>query len=178
MRTRINGRWKIALFVLLALLIALPAAAQQGDSFEEARIGNIAVKWQLQGEDLRVELSANTTGWVSVGFDPDHQMAGANIIIAYVQDGTVHLSDDYGTASFAHDRDENLGGTNDVTEIDGEEQDGRTTVRFTIPLDSGDEKDKPLSRGNSYTVLVAHGRNGADDFSSYHAARGSFEMEL
>jgi hypothetical protein len=38
--------------------------------------------------------------------------------------------------------------------------------------------DKALAPGNAYTALASHGPAGADDFNTYHADRGSFELEL
>ena len=92
--------------------------------------------------------------------------------------GELFIADDYGTAGFAHDRDANIGGTDDILESHGTERDGRTTLHFTIPLDSGDEKDKPLRPGGRHQVLVAHGRDGDDSFAGYHANRGAFEIVL
>jgi len=41
-------------------------------------------------------------------------------------------------------------------------------VEFTIPLVSGDDYDKPLSIDSTYTVILAYGPDGADDFSIQH----------
>jgi hypothetical protein len=105
-------------------------------------------------------------------------MADANIIIGYVENGELFISDDYGVGAIRHEHDVDNGGEDDIVDAEGEERDGVTVIRFTIPLDSGDAMDKPLVPGNSYKVIVAHGPNGADDFGTYHATRGSFEMDL
>lgn len=172
-----------ALILLLSLSVALfppDLEAQTGveQSFETKRTAGVDVSWRVVGDQLEMILEAPTTGWIAIGFDPVNHMAGANIIIGYVEDGELFIADDFGTAGFAHDRDTNIGGTNDIIESHGSETDGSTTLRFTIPLDSGDEKDKPLTRGSRYQVLVAHGRDGDDSFTGYHANRGVFEMVL
>ena len=148
------------------------------EGFESASAAGVNVQWRVDGDTITVQAAAPTTGWVAVGFDPSRQMADANIIIGYVTDGEVAIDDHYGVGAISHESDESNGGSNDITGAEGEETDGATVIRFTIPLDSGDSMDKPLEVGASYRVIVAYGPDGADDFGTYHATRGSFEMEL
>ena len=67
----------------------------------------------------------------------------------------------------------------DQLDLEGNETDGITRIRFTIPLDSGDAFDKVLEQGRTYKVIYSYGPNGKDDFGSYHTQnRGSFEITL
>lgn len=138
----------------------------------------VNIQWMVDGEMLRVIMSAQKTGWVSVGFDPSRQMKDANIIIGYVSNGEVSLRDDYGTGAVRHGADVDNDGTDDLSEVEGSEEDGVTTISFAIPLDSGDSMDKPLSVGGSYRMIVAHGPDGKDDFGSYHAGRGGVDITI
>jgi len=178
--------------VLLAVIVF--SAYSQGDGEGDAGLGDITLEgysratdenmgfdfqWKVEGEELHVQMAAVTTGWIALGFDPTKMMAGANIIIGYVSDGSVFLSDDYGSGQVKHSPDEELGGEEHLSRIDGEEENGATRIRFTIPLNSGDSYDKPLVPGNTYKVIYAYGPNGSDDFGSYHSRkRGSFEITL
>lgn len=148
------------------------------DGFSRGQAAGVDVQWQVNGDQLTVQMSAPTTGWIAVGFDPARMMAEANMIIGYVENGTVTIADDYGTAATAHGRDTENGGTNDIISVDGRETEEGTQISFTIPLDSGDATDKPLATGNSYKVIVAYGPDGSDNFDAYHEARGSITMEL
>ena len=164
---------------LVALLVPVGLSAQSVEAeFSSERVAGVDVSYRVVGENLEVLLEAGTTGWIAVGFDPVMHMAGANMIIGYVEEGELFIADDYGTAAYGHDRDTNIGGSDDIIESEGSEAGGRTRIRFVIPLDSGDDKDKPLLPGEEYTVLVAHGRDGADNFSGYHANRGSFAITV
>lgn len=175
----------------LALLIAFAAVAvfangegeaapevPQLEGFSSATAAGVNVQWMVEGDTITVQASAGTTGWVAVGFDPSQQMADANIIIGYVEDGELFISDDFGVSRISHAHDTENGGSDDIVDAEGDERDGVTTIRFTIPLDSGDAMDKPLEVGSTYKVIVAYGPDDADDFGTYHATRGSFEMEL
>lgn len=167
----------LAGLVLTGALNPLFAQSSNTEEQEHSAAG-VDVRIEVVEDTLQVALSAETTGWISIGFDPSRMMADANIIIAYVKDGELHIADDYGTGPMSHDRDTAHGGTHDIVAATGREEEGVTAVEFTIPLDSGDDMDKPLVPGNTYLVLVAHGPDGADDFTTYHANRGSFELEL
>ena len=140
--------------------------------------GAINVQWKVDGENLLVQMTAATTGWVAVGFDPSNKMKDANIVIGYVKDGTVSLRDDYGIGPVKHGPDVDNGGSDNLSGVEGTESDGVTTLRFSIPLDSGDSADKKLEPGRKYKIIASHGPDEKDDFGSYHATRGSAEINL
>jgi hypothetical protein len=142
-------------------------------------VAGVEFHWMNDGEDLYGALAAQTNGWVSVGFDPENQMQGANYIFGYVQDGTPVLQDMFGTqprGRGSHPPDEQLGGTDDILEYAGSEQGDLTVIEFRIALDSGDEYDKPLSPGATYAIILARGRS--DDSDSRHADRGQAQITL
>jgi hypothetical protein len=130
---------------------------------------------------LTVSMVAPTTGWVAVGFDPTAAMKDANLIIGYVtagDDGELFIRDDWGNGHTSHVADVDEGGSSDVTNAEGSEVDGITTVSFSIPLDSGDEFDVPLNTGEEHKVLFAYGHDNADDFTSYHSWAKLLEVEF
>ena len=63
-----------------------------------------------------------------------------------------------------------------MVEYAGSEQGGVTVIEFKVPLDSGDEYDKPMVPGQTYRINLAMG--AADDLNSYHAGRGTSEITL
>ena len=141
-------------------------------------VEGISLHWEVDGATLNVTVNAPTTGWVAVGFDPTSGMKDANFIIGYVDDGTVHIRDDYGTSRTGHGDDVGSGGEDNITNKSGTEAEGNTEISFTIPLDSGDSRDRALVVGNSYTVILGYGDNEADDLTSYHKKRTSANITL
>jgi hypothetical protein len=142
-------------------------------------VAGVEFHWMNDGENLYAALAAQTSGWVSVGFDPENQMQGANFVFGYVQDGTPVVQDMFGTkprGRESHPPDEQLGGTDDILEFAGSEEGDLTVIEFRIPLDSGDAFDKPLSAGATHTIILARGRS--DDSDSRHAAEGQAEITL
>jgi len=163
---------KTGVTVFLLLLLRLSLGAQ-----ESAVIAGVSLEWEQRGDRLIMTMSAETEGWVSVGFDPEKKMRGANILIAYVKDnGTVVLEDHYGYSQFNHRSDLSLGGSRDIELIEGSEINGVTRIRFSIPLDSGDEYDRILIPGQTHKLITAQGVR--DSFSLRHRNRGSAELIL
>jgi hypothetical protein len=141
-------------------------------------VEEVDLTWEVGNGDVAVSVTAPTDGWVAVGFEPSMAMKDANIIIGYVSGGEVFISDDWGDGPTSHKPDIDLGGTNDVTDASGSESGGSTTLSFTIPLDSGDGYDRILTPGATVKVLLAYGREGADDFAGFHAWAKTVEINL
>jgi DOMON domain len=159
-----------------------PAAAIDGlamtDEYERSQtISTVEVSWTIDGDNLRMALSAPCTGYISVGFDPENRKEGGNYIIGYVADGEAVVRDHVGTRGNLHDADTDLGGTDNILAFAGTEIDGQTTLEFIIPLDSGDDFDRPLVPGNKHVILVAF-QNTRDDLISIHSRHGVAQVDL
>ncbi len=154
------------------------ASADDETPFATAEAIGMTLAWRIAGEDLEVELTGPTTGWIAVGFNPSRAMKDANILIGYVDGDEAVMTDQFGTTMTAHRPDDELGGTGDATVVSGSEAGGETTIRFTIPLDSGDEYDQPLAAGETVRAILAYGPDDADDTQTYHEDRAGLDIEL
>lgn len=166
-----------------AMLLPLIAAGCGEDPFgagnwKTASAAGVSLEWRVEGEDIALRISAETTGWVAAGFDPETGMDFANLIIGYVDGSGAHVDDHWGTEPDQHRSDLNLGGTYDVLQTDGSEEGGTTEIEVLIPLDSGDVFDKALTEGGTYTVILARGPDGADDYTTKHEAAGTVTVEI
>ena len=139
--------------------------------------GPVNFFWKIDGDRLHVRLSAATTGWVGIGFNPVHRMQGANFVLGMVVQGKVMVTDDFGSGSFNHKPDSSLGGKNDIKDISGREENGVTQIGFSIPLDSGDSKDTILTPEGDAIILLAHGTD-QDSLRDIHSYRGKFKVNL
>jgi hypothetical protein len=145
--------------------------------WNETMVEGITFQWMTDADYLYGMVTAPTTGWVSVGFDPTNQMADANILIGYVEsNGTVNMRDDFGTTAFSHASDTSLGGTDNIMEQGGEETGGSTMLSFKIPLNSGDQYDRVLVPGNTYTIILAYG--SSDNYTGIHSEATSTDIDL
>jgi hypothetical protein len=150
-----------------------------GEYAHSVEVAGVEFHWSNDDAHLYGAMAAETSGWVSVGFDPEQRMQGANYILGYVEGDQTVVEDMYGTKPTgrdSHPPDRDLGGTADVVEFGGREEGGVTVIEFKIPLDSGDQYDKPLSKGGTYNLIAASGRS--DDLQSIHASRGLGQITL
>ena len=153
--------------------VVMGEGANGGYSFE---IGEMTVEYTIAEEQIEITLAAPTEGWIAIGFEPSSVMKDANIIIGAVENGTLTVEDHFGTSTFVHKPDTDIGGSRDVTGMSGSEADGSTTLSFSIPLDSGDSYDTVLHSGDSVKVILAYANK--DAFRTKHSYRTSAEITL
>ncbi len=165
--------------VMAGAMPEVDGVIQEGEYGHSADVAEgVTLWWANDGEHLYVAVEAPAAGWVAVGLDPEERMKGANYIQAAVVDGVATLWDGFGTAptGTGHPPDEDLGGSRDIVAGEAVEDGGVTRFEAQIPLDSGDEYDKPLSPGETYTVIVAY--SDSDEYAAYHTFRGGVSMQL
>ncbi|WP_299983904.1 DOMON domain-containing protein [Desulfobacula sp.] len=165
----------ISIIAFLFFSIPLSLPAMEYEHTLEAK--NMQFSWTIEGDQIHVKLSAKTTGWASIGFDPEKAMLGANIIIGAVEKGKFKIEDHYADRKRGHSSDEKLGGRNDVLNPSGSEEDGVTTISFTLPLDTGDKYDKPINPTGISRIMFAYGA-GKDSFKNRHSYRTIYEINL
>ncbi len=163
--------------LFLVVMFTFINICQATEYDHEANVDGIVFAWKVADDNLNVKLSAKTTGWVGIGFNPTNQMQGADYILGYVKKNKVSLRDDYGDSERNHKSDEKLGGTSNVTLVGGEEKGGMTTVEFSIPLNSGDKYDSVIDPTGDTVVLLAYGA-GRDSFRSKHKERKTIKVNL
>ena len=124
-------------------------------------------------ELLYIGLSAPGTGWLSIGFDPEVRMRGANIIIAAIEEGGLTIEDHYGNSPTSHRRD----AADHIIQAAGAETADMSIVEFVIPLDSGDDEDKALIAGSEVTILLAYHRTD-DRLTVRHTQRSTTSVRI
>ncbi len=173
-----KGKHLQQMIVGIAVTLCLGMTNAQAAEYDhEVKDQNISFAWKVEPDTLAVKLTAKTTGWVAVGFNPTESMKDANIIIGYVKKGEVKIDDDFGNSKTSHISDTKMGGTSDITVVGGSETDGVTTIEFTMPLDSGDKNDHKIDVNGDTKVLLAYGA-GRDTFLTKHKYRTALKVNL
>lgn len=165
----------IILVGFLAFLLPIAASAMEYQHILEAK--EMQFSWSIDDKNIHIMISAKTTSWVAIGFEPENAMQGANIVIGYIKNGTPKIEDHYGIRKTGHTSDKKLGGTDDVINPSGQEEGGVTTISFTLPLITEDKWDKPIKPSGTTRIILAHGQ-GRDSFSSVHPFRTVYDIDL
>ncbi len=118
--------------------------------------GEMEISWRNDDEHLFMALRGETSGWLSIGFDPLEWMKDADMIWGTVEDGEAIVLDEYSSGNYGpHEDDAFFGGSYDILESGGSEADGGTVVEFKRRLDTGDEYDEALAPGESVSIIWA-----------------------
>ena len=156
--------------------VLLPGAVQASDYAHRVKIGEVTVAWTLEGDQIHMELSAETEGWVSIGIDPEDAMGGADIIIGAVKKDKVRIEDHFADRKRGHSPDEKLGGENHVMNPAGIEENGVTTISFTRSVSAAEEWDKPVKTSGRTRVMVAYGSR--DSLNLSHQYRAVYDIDF
>lgn len=160
------------------VLWAADGMITEGEYDQHIDFGDLRLWWTHDGTYLYLAMEGDTEGWVAVGINPEFRMQGADYIFGYVGNGEALIWDAYGTAPTGanHPPDEDLGGTHDIVDFAGVEEDGVTRFEVKKLMDSGDPYDQLLEPGMSYPIIVAIGAQ--DDFNAYHMRYDRGELTL
>jgi hypothetical protein len=139
--------------------------------------GKCAVHWKTDGEYLFMAVKGETTGWVSIGFEPSRAMKDADMILGWIAGGEATVLDLYSTGAYGpHPPDEELGGTDNILEHGGKEENGYTVIEFKRKMNTGDGYDTAFIRGK--TIAIIWGIAESDQLSAKHTARGTGELTI
>lgn len=182
-----NKKIYLLLIVMLAVGIGTPLFAggsQESEPVVDEQNQSVILaenwefSWEISESEIEFTLSAPTTGWVAIGFNPSTMMKDADYRIAYVEGSDVFIRDDFGNRLTSHVSDDQLGGAQHGRAISGSESNGVTTVVFAMPLEAGDEYDESFVAGQEYKVILAYAPDGGDNFTSKHVERTSVDIVL
>jgi hypothetical protein len=121
-------------------------------------------------------MKAKTSGWVAMALQPGSKMKDADMVFAFVEDGKTVIFDLFNTGRFGpHPLDSELGGSEDIAEFGGREENGFTTIEFKRKLNTGDKYDHPFANGIN-KIIWAWDSN--DTFSLKHSKRGYGEIDI
>ncbi|UCG54548.1 MAG: hypothetical protein JSV32_08240, partial [Dehalococcoidia bacterium] len=138
--------------------------------------GEYQIFWWSDEQYIYIGIRAETNGFVAVGIQPGSRMKNADMVLGFVKNGETTVYDMFSMGDFGpHQPDVELGGTNDILEFAGSEQDGSTTIEFKRSLNTGDDYDKPLSKGTN-KIIWSYG--SGDELNRKHTNRGYGEINL
>ncbi len=151
------------------------------DEYQETQVfegGVFTVHWRIDGDEIHFGMEAETTGWLSIGFEPTNIMKDADMIFGWVDsEGTPHTMDTYSTGEYGpHPPDTDLGGTNDIISFNGTQTTDMTIIEFSRKLDTGDTYDKIIVKNSSVNIIW--GISDTDDYLDTHTDRGSGTLLL
>ena len=169
---------KMMIALLTATFACFSATSLLAATYDhEVKAKDMTFAWKVDGDTLHAKMSAKTKGWVGVGFNPSKKMKDANFILGYVKDGKAKVADHFGTKATGHNADSKKGGSDDVTLVAGSEENGLTTIEFTMPMNSSDKMDSALTADGDTILLLAYGPD-RDSLKPRHKFKKTMTVNL
>lgn len=136
--------------------------------------GAYSLSWTSDEEYIYIGIEAKTNGFVAIGFG--NSMLQTDVVFGYVKDGETYIYDVYINSYLGpHPEDTDLGGTDDILDYGASEEGDYTIIEFKRKLDTGDNFDSAIIKGESNNILWAFG--GTDGMMSIHSQRGYDSIE-
>jgi len=132
--------------------------------------------WYFQDDQLVVEMVAPTEGWVALGFNERDDIVGTNLIMGAVVDDQIIIEDQYVVKPGEHPPAEQIGGQSAIMTASGSEQNGQTTISFSLPQKAVDQYHYDLSPQREIFLILAYSRE--DDFEHHSLMRKHVKIEL
>ena len=154
------------------------SAAVNAEGFKEVSQAGFTLAWKVHDNAIDVKVSYATNGWVGVGFGKNGTMEGSHIVIGFVLDGKATVADHFGYAHDKHGPEDKVGGKDTLTARGGTFIGDKTTITFTMPLNTGNPKDPALVEGETYKVILANGGQDAQDLETYHGRDGRIILDV
>jgi len=150
-----------------------PATANGPSRTVRAR--GIAFTWRHAQGRLHGSLSAETTGWLAVGFNDKRTLRGTRFVIGRVVDGRAHAEVHIARVP-DHAEVGTLGGVSGLADVAGGRTRDETWLTFSLPLKSGDDFEIDLSPGRK--VLLMLGWSLSPDFDHHSRVREHRDVVL
>jgi hypothetical protein len=135
-------------------------------------LNGVEVNWHFTNDRIFLEMTAPTTGWVTVGFNESIGITGAYLLMGRVVNNTPELVEHH-TVSPGNYKPIPI---RSVKDISGSEKNGFTTINFSLPIQPKGSKQKELFVGRELIIILAYSRE--DDFQHHSAMRTSIKIKL
>merc|ERR1712137_337518 len=145
--------------------------------------GKIVLSWSVneENEDINFDVEVSGTGWVAIGLASSAgNMVGADAMIGAVVNGQAVIQDykinqrNVGCPGVCPDTEQ--GGTNDIMNASGYEQDGKTYLSWRRKWNTGDSHDEVIVKDTATSIIFAM---SSSDTLGYHGSnKGAAEVNF
>ncbi len=170
----------IIIFQLTILITCIghwPTSGQgQQKNIQTISINSMTMRWRYDNERIFFEMSAPTDGWVTIGFNTKKDIAGTYLLMGNIVNEQPKVVEHFTISAGNYKPIETFGIGSQVQDVDGIEKNGKTTLKFSLPIRAVSKYQKNLNRDLKYTLIMAYSRE--DDFQHHSMMRTSINVKL
>jgi hypothetical protein len=163
------------LYMAIFISESFSVDAQKTD-FNSTTVNGMTFQWRFGKDHLQCKATAPTDGWVAIGFNTKDELSDTNLIMGAVEQDYVTIDDRFIVKPGDHKSIIELGGSEAIVQRVGAEENGKTSISFSIPLSVNDKFHHNLIEGKEYYVLMAFSQE--DDFQHHSIMRTIIKIKL
>ncbi len=132
------------------------------------------VTWFYSNDRIHFDLSAPTTGWITVGFNEREELSGAYLLITRIYGSHPQLVEHvvYAPGDYKPIEDTLPA----VADVEGNESSKQSWVHFSLPITSTSDHAKTLQKGQHVHMILAY--SNSDDFQHHSVMRTAIRVRL
>ncbi len=162
--------------LLLLFVACFRPAADEELLMKSVQKNGVTVTWEHQNSRIFFEMTAPTDGWVAIGFNTSQDITGNYLLMGQVVDGKPKVTEHYTLSPGYYEPFSAMKVAESVTDVEGTEVKGKTTLKFSVPVVPANSYAKRLDEGTSYVLLLAYSQE--DDFQHHSMMRTSMRIQL
>jgi len=164
------------LSIILFIKIAFACQAQQ--TMKMVNKNEMKVQWYHQNNRVFFEMSAPTKGWVTIGFNDQNKLKNAYLIMGRLvtPQANAEVVEHFTSAPGNYRSIESLGKVPAIQHVYGEQKNGRTILKFSLPVIPKSKYQQALSPGRNCVLILAYSTH--TDFQHHSIMRTSLNITL
>ena len=141
--------------------------------------GNYRLAWSIKDQTISFQVTAKTSGWIAIGFNPTPKIKDTDMIIGYLNpNGQSKIVDAFSTGEKGpYPDDVSLGGTDDILNGKVTYNNGWTLLSFQRKLSTNDKFDKTILLNKPMKVIWSY--SSSKNLNSYKdTSNGAVEISF
>ena len=136
----------------------------------------MVVEWLHRGDRVHFQMEAPTQGWLAIGFNDHDHINQAYLVMGRVVNKKTEVVQYYTSRPGQYRPISQHGATPNVEDIFGEQNDKRTQIKFSLPIQAMSKFERSLLPGKDIFLILAFSRE--DDFQHHSTMRTSLKITL
>ncbi len=166
----------ILVLAIMGVIVNVDAQTPATPNGNRVERNGMIVSWIYEADQIQFEMEAPTTGWIAIGLNEKNALAGSYLLMGRIADGKAEVVEHYTLAPGDYQPISALGAEIAIAMVSGQEGQGISRIRFTLPILPGNSYAKKLEPGLRYTMHMAYSRE--DDFQHHSMMRTAANVKL
>nr|XP_039269063.1 DBH-like monooxygenase protein 1 homolog [Styela clava]XP_039269064.1 DBH-like monooxygenase protein 1 homolog [Styela clava] len=142
---------------MVMLAVGVESQMSPSESYTHSatlRSGNILLYWKFNDTHITFEVIGQTTGWIGIGLSPNGAMTASDIIVGWVKNGILTVTDRHGGSSNTYPP---LDPEQNIEVLGGAESNGWTMYKFSRQIAACESAYDREITSNTEKLIWAYG---------------------